>query len=380
MTTTETTKPAHHPSRPAWRTLAAASAFAIAACGGGGGGTPPITEPPGPTAQQYLNPVINADFPDPAVMKASDGYYYAYATQTTGVRLQVARSRDLVSWTQLGEAMPVKPAWASESQNFWAPDVNERDGHFVMYFSAQIDSAKRITPSDGFCIGMATATTAAGPFTDVGSPVECGPNFTTIDPMGFDDPQTGKRYLYWGSAGSPLLVQELAPDRHSFADGTISTTLVFPRSGNDPSAYDTGLIEGPWVTYVAPYYYLYFSGNGCCGAGAHYAVMVARSTSPTGPFEVHTSGGTSQAAEPVLRGAGPWLAPGHNAVVKDAAGAEWMVYHAISSTNPYLFPGNTAISRRPMLIDRITYVNGWPTVGTSGTPTSTPQTRPAATP
>lgn len=353
----------------------AAGAGAACAGGGGSGGTvaPIDTTSPKPTAQQYVNPVLDADFPDPAVLRAGDGSYYAYATQTTGLRVQVARSRDLVSWTVLGEALPTKPAWASESQNFWAPDVEEREGRFVMYFSTQIDAAKRTAPNQGFCIGVATATTAAGPFTDAGTPVRCGPSFTTIDPMGFDDPKSGKHYLYWGSAGSPLMVQELSADRLSLAAGSAPTPVVFVRAGNDPSAYDTGLIEGPWVTFTAPYYYLYFSGNACCGLTAHYAVMVARATSPTGPFEVLTNGA---AAQPVLRGSGPWLAPGHNAVIRDAAGTDWMLYHAISATNPYLIPGRTDVSRRPMLLDRITYANGWPTVGTNGTPTSTPQARP----
>jgi arabinan endo-1,5-alpha-L-arabinosidase len=351
----------------------------LAACGGGGGTqtVAPIDSTPQPTASQYMNPVLDADFPDPAVVRASDGFYYAYATQTTGVRLQVARSKDLVSWTRLGEAMPVRPTWASESQNFWAPDVAERDGRFVMYFSAQIDASKRTSPTDGFCIGMATATSAAGPFTDVGHPVVCGPTFTTIDPMGFDDPQSGKHYLYWGSSGAPIVVQELAADRASFAAGSTPLPLVLPRSANDPSAYDVGLIEGPWVTYVAPSYYLFFSGNACCAPNPHYAVMVARSASPTGPFEVLRNGA---AAQPVLTGSGTWISPGHNSVIRDASGADWMLYHAINANNPLLIPGNANISRRPMLLDRITWTNGWPTVGTSGTPTATPQTRPTTPP
>ena len=348
----------------------------VVACAGGGGGSQtvaPIDTTHTPTATQYVNPVLDADFPDPAVVRSSDGSYYAYATQTTGLRIQVARSKDLVSWSPLGEALPNKPTWASESQNFWAPDVHERDGTFVMYYSAQVDAAKRTNAADGFCIGVATATTAAGPFTDVGHPVVCGPTFTTIDPMGFDDPQTGKRYLYWGSSGAPIQVQELAADRASFVPNSTPTALVSPRTGNDPSAYDVGLIEGPWVTYSAPYYYLFFSGNSCCGTGAHYAVMVARASSPTGPFEVLRNGA---AAQPILSASGPWTAPGHNSVVRDAAGVDWMLYHAISVSNPYLIPGRTDISRRPMLLDRITYTNGWPVVGNNGAPTSTPPTRP----
>src|SRR4051812_34062782 len=132
---------------PSWRGVRALT-FALAFASCGGGDKPDPTQPGGPTDKQYVNPVINADFPDPSVMKSSDGNYYAYATQTTGARLQVARSSNLVTWTQLPDAMQVKPTWASESQNFWAPDVEERDGHFVMYFSAQIDASKRLDPND----------------------------------------------------------------------------------------------------------------------------------------------------------------------------------------------------------------------------------------
>lgn len=363
------------------RAVVLAGAALATACGGGGGGgsgtiTPPVTPTP-PTAAQYVNPVLDADFPDPAVVRAPDGVYYAYATQTTGVRIQVSRSTDLVTWSPPAEALPAKPAWTSSGSNYFAPDVEYREGRYVMYYAAQAD-----TTAGTYCIGVAQAPAPTGPFVDAGRPVVCGAgrgngDFTTIDPQGFDDPQTGKRYLYWGSGFIPLQVQELAADRQSFAPGSTPVAVVAPRTGNDPNAYDTGLIEAPWVTYKAPYYYLYFSGNACCGAGAHYAVMVARASSPTGPFEVLRSGA---AAQPILQGLGPWQNPGHNAVVRDAAGTEWMLYHAISASNPFLLPGRTDISRRPMLIDRITYVNDWPTVGTAGVPTSTPQTRPATTP
>ena len=351
-----------------------ALSLGIAACGSGGSKftVAPIDSTRIPNAHQYLNPVIDADFPDPAVVRASDGYYYAYATQTTGRRIQAARSSDLVSWSILGEALTAVPAWASQAQNFWAPDVHERAGQFVMYYATQIDAAQRIHPDDGFCIGMATATSATGPFTDVGAPVVCGPGFSTIDPMGFDDPQSGKRYLYWGSAGAPIVVRELGPDRRTFVDSG-PVPLLAPRSSG--SGYDVGLIEGPWVVYHAPYYFLFYSGNNCCGSGAHYAVLVARASTPTGPFTVMTESG-SQTPKPVVQANNVWIGPGHNSVVTDGAGVDWMLYHAIDVNHPYLIAGNTNISRRPMLIDRITWTNDWPTVGTDGTPSTTPQTRP----
>src|SRR5690242_13018396 len=75
----------------------------------------------------YVNPVLDADFPDPSVIRAPDRFYYAYATQThrngQWVNIQTARSADLVHWQYLGDALPVKPSWASKTQDFWAPDV-----------------------------------------------------------------------------------------------------------------------------------------------------------------------------------------------------------------------------------------------------------------
>ena len=352
----------------------AAAAF-VAACAGGGAvtGTGPTPPPPVlPGANEYQNPVLNADFPDPAVVRGADGAYYAYATQTSGLRVQVSRSTDLVTWGTPFEAMPAKPAWASESQNFWAPDVALRDGRYVMYFSAQIDASKRTAPDQGFCIGMATSTAPTGPFVGEAQPVVCGPEFTTIDPQGFDDPQTGKRYLYWGSGFAPIRVQELAADRASFAAGSSPAAVVPARPGQP---YEN-LVEGAWVTYRAPYYYLFYSGDNCCGVvtNVRYAVMVARSASPTGPFEFR---GNPNGGAPVLRAGTRWLGPGHNAVVRDAAGGDWMLYHAIDGNNPYLIAGRTDLSRRVLLLDRITYgADGWPTVGVDGTPTTTPQTRP----
>src|SRR5438270_4451386 len=44
----------------------------------------------------YANPVLDADFPDPMILRAPDGAYYGYATQTKRVghwlNIQLARS------------------------------------------------------------------------------------------------------------------------------------------------------------------------------------------------------------------------------------------------------------------------------------------------
>lgn len=304
----------------------------------------------------YENPVLVRDFPDPAVMQGPDGTYYAYATETLidGVftNIQVATSQDLVDWTWQGDALPGGVDWAQEGRSYWAPHIvyaSEQE-RYIMYFSAHHDQ------KDAKCLATATSENPLGPFTHDGVPLRCGDGFEAIDPMAFDDPASDKTYLYWGSHGEPIRVQELADTRTEFADGTEPTPVVQPDAG-EPYG---GLIEGAWTIYRDSTYYLFYSGDNCCGENAHYAVMVARSETPTGPFEpLGDADGTNQST--ILTANDTWTAPGHNSVVRDAEGTDWMIYHAINRDQPTRPTGTGADwDRRVMLMDRIVYESSWP--------------------
>lgn len=304
----------------------------------------------------YSNPVLDADFPDPALLRAPDGSFYAYATQSrragAWVNIQVAHSRDLVHWKHLGDALPAKPGWSSKTQDFWAPHVVRDGRRYVMYFSAKPDTSDE---RHGLCLAVATAASPAGPFTDIGHPLQCGEGFVNIDPMAFDDPATGKRLLYWGSGFRPIKVQELSQDRTSFARGTSTKDLVWPnaRKGAFPV-----LVEGAWVIQRGGFYYLFYSGDNCCGPKANYAVMVARSRSAIGPFE--RSNGKRHGI--VLEKRGFWIAPGHNSVIADKAGQTWLVYHAVDVRRSREAATDERNTRRVMLIDRIRWRKGWPVI------------------
>jgi hypothetical protein len=71
-----------------------------------------------------------------------------------------------------------------------------------------------------------------------------------------------------------------------------------------------------------------------------------------------------------------WVGPGHNAVVSDPSGQDWFVYHAIDRNVPYL-DEPFGINRRPMLIDRLDWVDGWPTVRSGRWASDGPQPAPA---
>ncbi len=291
----------------------------------------------------FENPIFDSDFPDPTVIRASDGYFYAYATQTfsggVSINLQVSRSSDLVHWARLGDALPVKPAWANQTQNFWAPHVTEAGGTYYMYYSADPNTR------NGLCLAVATATNPAGPFTDKGAPLKCGSGFVNIDPMEFDDPASGKHYLYWGSGFEPIRVQELAANRLDFAPDSQAVNLIFPISDSNPANY-RNLVEGSWLTFRNGYYYLFFSGDDCC-TNAHYAVMVARSRNAAGPFEIFPENNGV-----IIKGNDKWLGPGHNSVIRDDRQNDWIVYHA--------YHPNDRNRGRVMLMNRLVYgSDGW---------------------
>lgn len=316
---------------------------------------------PEPQTAAMLNPVIDANFPDPAALKAIDGYYYVYATQgeVDGKmqNIQVARSRDLAKWERIGDALPEKPEWASKTQDFWAPHVSLHDGRYYLYYSAKPDIALTDGKS-GLCLAVATATSPEGPFTDIGKPLQCGDGFVNIDPMAYDDPATGKRLLYWGSGFGPIKVQELAADRVSFVQASKPIDLMDVIKNDDPANYQR-LVEGAWVTKHGGYYYLFYSGDNCCGPNAHYAVMVARSRNATGPFETlaETSGAVNSA---ILEADSRWIAPGHNSIVQDEEGRHWIIYHAVDVNKPRERDPDEINSRRVMLVKEVNWVGGWP--------------------
>src|SRR5918998_1229951 len=323
----------------------------------------------------YTNPVSKtfADtFADPAVIKAKDGYWYAYGTtdplhegQEQFHTIPMARSDDLVNWVYVGDAFDDsnRPDWAADDGNLWAPDIRYMDGKYYMYYVvAQTDIQGRDENDiNDNAIGVATAPGPTGPWTDSGEPV-VGPRpggsgrhddfLWTFDPSEFTD-YNGKRYLYYGSYYGGIFVTRLSPD------GT--------RAVGDPTMVASdNRYEGAYVIKHGGYYYLFGSSANCCaGPTTGYSVYVGRSTSPRGPFldregESMTKsrvGGTLV----VTPNGNKWIGTGHNAVVTDLAGQDWLAYHAIDRGDPYL-DEPFGINERPMLIDRLDWINGWPTV------------------
>lgn len=94
-----------------------------------GAGASPVTR----RQDDYYHAVMQADFADPSIMKASDGKFYAYATSNlgAGINVQMAVSDDATTWTlQDGQdGLAEVPSWGAQGSAsdllLWAPDVAE---------------------------------------------------------------------------------------------------------------------------------------------------------------------------------------------------------------------------------------------------------------
>jgi GH43 family beta-xylosidase len=282
----------------------------------------------------FMNPVVATDCPDPGVTHDADAGFLMVCT-SGGPGYPIRSSSDLVSWTLRGTAFDVttKPAWATG--DFWAPELHRVGAGWVLYFSAR--------HTDGsLAIGAASASSPFGPFTAQSTPLVKESYPGAIDVHQFED-SGGGRWLSWKrdgnavGAATPIRVQPLSSDGLSL---TGSPTDVITNS----LGWEGAVVEGPWVIFEGGFYYLFYSGNSY--ASTAYTIGVARSTSPAGPY--------TKAGAPILVSKGAWAGPGHGSVVRGPSGVWWHVFHAWTAGRINQAPG------RQVLLERVTFENGWP--------------------
>ncbi len=297
----------------------------------------------------FANPVVDRDCPDPGVAfdAASGLYVMACTSGGAAAAFPLRTSPDLVRWTSAGHVFPsgARPGWARG--DFWAPELHRVGDRWIVYYSAR--------SSDGsLALGAAVADDPLGPYTDLGRPLLHDPSPGVIDASFFEAPD-GTRYLLWKVDGNavgrrtPIYIQPLA------ADGVTLTGSRTEILTNDRS-WEGNLVEGPWMIHQGGTYYLFYSANGY--ATSRYATGVARSSSPTGPFE--------KLASPILVSNGSFGGPGHGSVLRGPSG-DWVhVYHSWLAGSVGSAPG------RLVLVDRIAWRDGWPRMDASPSPRSQP--------
>jgi beta-xylosidase len=276
------------------------------------------------------------DYPDPSIIRVGNDYWATATTSQWAPLFPILHSRDLVNWQIVGAALSQRPDWSDG--NYWAPEISFYRGRYYIYYTGH--------KKDGsLCVAVMTAANPRGPYTDHG-PLICQ-DAGSIDAMAVTD-EKGERYLVWKEDGNsrnqptPIWAQKLSSD---------GTRLVGENREliRNTAAWESNLVEGPFILRHAGYFYMFYSGNACCGRGCNYAMGVARSRALLGPWEKNS-------ANPILKGNDDWKCPGHGSLVSDARGRDYLLYHAYH-------PKDFVYAGRPALLEEVKWgADGWPTI------------------
>ena len=325
-------------------------------------------------------------------------------------------SRDLVNWRYVGDALPEPPSWAAPGAGLWAPDLvysRATDRYYLTYVVT--DTADSVSGEPGCtgdsAIGVATSASPTGPWKTSDTPVIAPRQnadgcdfFWTYDPDVLGDSIGRGSVLYYGSYYGGVYGQRVTVSRNGMetvgtarqiTDGQDRKPAVDPvalrtqpqaaRQAADAKAVTIpNRYEGTNVVRRGDWYYYFGSATNCCaGPLTGYSVFSGRSRSPLGPFRDRDGnsllagrvGGT-----PVISMNGnKWTGTGHNSVFRDFSGQWWTAYHAVNRFDPY-FEGIPGFTKRPALLDPLTWRDGWPSVRAGRWASTTRMPAPAAQP
>ncbi|WP_454803070.1 family 43 glycosylhydrolase [Mucilaginibacter phyllosphaerae] len=284
------------------------------------------------------NPIGNGYYADPEVLYAEkDGKFYLYPTSDgfegwSGTYFKVFSSPDLVNWKDEGKILDLQTDVTWTKKNAWAPCIIEKKINgsykYFYYFAA------------GQKIGVATSDSPKGPFVDLGKPlIDSLPagvkGGQQIDADVFNDPKTGKNYLYWGNGY--MAGAELNDDMVSLKHNT--TKILTPHKNYN---------EGTYVIYRKGIYYFMWSENDT--RSPDYTVHYGTSDSPLGPIKVPQNNIviTKNPAAGIY-------GTGHNSVIQIPGKDEWyIVYHRFTYPKGITM-GDAAGYNREVCIDRLTF-------------------------
>jgi xylan 1,4-beta-xylosidase len=300
-------------------------------------------------SQRYSNPVIPGDFPDPSIIRVGADYYAATTTGGWSPPFTLLHSTDLVNWKVIGSVLEHKPVWAKG--DFWAPEIINDNGKFRVYYTARRDDGK--DKKGTLCVAVATAQTPAGPYADNG-PLVCQ-EMGSIDAAFIRD-EANKPFLIWKEDGNDrqqptwLYAQELNSDGVKLIG---KPKKLF----RNTESWEKHVIEGPYVLYKNGWFYMFYSGNACCGRTCDYALGVARAKSLQGPWEKNPK-------NPILSPNQHWQCPGHGSIVSTEDGRSFLLYHAYRNKPTAFNIGREA------LLDQVRFENGWATINSNHGPSS----------
>lgn len=312
----------------AWGALGGtARAAAPAAPGPANGPEPPWTADLGDG--RYRNPVLNADWSDPDVVRVGAYFYLTASTFNRVPGLPILRSRDLVSWTIIGHALTeLEPrdhfSVPQHGNGVWAPAIRHHAGRFWIFY-----------PDPDYGIFVTTATDPRGPWT---RPYALKPGQGLIDPCPLWDAD-GRAYLIhaWAKSragfNNVLTLHEMRPDGRGLLDeGRIVV------NGDELPGYTT--LEGPKLYRGGGWYWIFAPAGGVTSGWQ----SAFRSRSIMGPYEDRIV---------LAQGSTDVNGPHQGAWVRTHGGEDWFVH----------FQDRGAYGRVVHLQPMAWRPDGWPVMG-----------------
>lgn len=264
----------------------------------------------------FANPVLNADYSDPDIIRVGNKYYMT-CSEFHFMGMNILESEDMVNWhiiSRVYDSIPL-PGYSEMkrySEGTWAPALRYHEGKFYIYVC---------TPNDG--LFMTTATSAEGPW----EPLYCVKAIAGWeDPCPFWD-EDGQAYLGRSKhRAGPIIVHRMSADgRHLLDEGK--------------TVYQGPIAEGTKFLKKDGYYYLSIPEGGV-GKGWQ---TVLRSTSIYGPYE-----GKRTLEQGSTNVNGP-----HQGSLVDTPDGEWWFYH---------FQETPSLGR-VLHLEPVVWRNGYPFIG-----------------
>lgn len=238
----------------------------------------------------FANPVLNADYSDPDVIRVGDRYYMT-CSEFHFMGMPVLESEDMVNWRIIGHIFSsIDLPGYSEMRKYgggsWAPALRYHDGKFYMYVC---------TPEEG--LFMSTAENAAGPW----SPLHQVKNVS-----GWEDPcplwdDNGNAFLGRSQlGGGPIYIHRMSADGRTLLDEGIKV-------------YEGPVAEGTKLFMKDGYYYMSIPEGGVSTGWQ----QVLRASDIYGPYE----------GRRVLEQGSTDVNGPHQGALVDTPDGQWWFYH-----------------------------------------------------
>ena len=308
---------------------------------------------PEPGAAEYANPVLQGFYPDPSIVRVGSDYYLVNSTFDWFPGIPVWHSRDLVHWSQIGNAVDRSSQLNFgklnlSNQGVYAPDISWHAGRFYIVNTC-------VGCGDNFVI---TAKSPAGPWSD--------PTFLP-ELNGGIDPS-----LFFDADGSAWVVNNGPPPEKPRYEGHRAIWLqqFDPRTlktfGPRRVLVDGGVhpeqnpiwIEGPHIFKRDGVYYL-IAAEG--GTAENHSEVVFRSAHVTGPY-VPFAGNPILTQRDLPRDRpNPITSTGHAEFVQTDAGEWWTVFLGV---RPYA--DDQFNTGRETFLMPVEWKDGWPRITSPG--------------